>query len=70
MDKLLYLKNDQLRWLKSVIDDLKDALDSDKEQSQICLMKVSDRWSRYDSIVLQMLDSSEAMENIDELIDE
>ncbi|KRY28462.1 hypothetical protein T01_1179 [Trichinella spiralis] len=35
----------QLRWLTSAIDDLKDTLDSKKERRQICLVKISDRWS-------------------------
>ncbi|KRY46129.1 hypothetical protein T03_10923 [Trichinella britovi] len=34
-----------LRWLTSAIDDLKDTLDSEKERRQICLVKISDRWS-------------------------
>ncbi|KRX32268.1 hypothetical protein T09_12922, partial [Trichinella sp. T9] len=50
MDKLLHRKNAQLRWLRSALDDLRAALDSDRNHRQSCLMRVSEKWTKYDRV--------------------
>ncbi|KRX34809.1 hypothetical protein T05_137, partial [Trichinella murrelli] len=70
MDKLLHRKNAQLRWLRSALDDLRAALDSDRNHRQSCLMRVSEKWTKYDRVVEQLLEVSEIAESIDTLTDE
>ncbi|KRZ82897.1 hypothetical protein T08_1935 [Trichinella sp. T8] len=50
MDKLLHRKNAHLRWLRSALDDLRAALDSDRNHRQSCLMRVSEKWAKYDRV--------------------
>ncbi|KRZ20670.1 hypothetical protein T4B_5945 [Trichinella pseudospiralis] len=70
IDKLLHRKNAQLHWLRSALDDLRAALDSDKDHRQRCQMRVSEKWAKYDRVVEQLLEVSETAESIDTLIDE
>ncbi|KRY64854.1 hypothetical protein T4B_9517 [Trichinella pseudospiralis] len=64
MDKWYDGKSAQLLWLKPVIGDLKNDMDSDKEQSQICLTIVSHQWSRYEGIQWKSDDLINERENL------
>ncbi|KRZ47685.1 hypothetical protein T02_710 [Trichinella nativa] len=55
MVKLIHRKNAHLRWLRSALDDLRAALDSDRNHRQSCLMRVSEKWTKYDRVVEQLL---------------
>ncbi|KAL1244187.1 Phosphatidylinositol 4-kinase alpha [Trichinella spiralis] len=59
-----------LRSKISTLDDLRAALDSDRNHRQSCLMRVSEKWTKYDRVVEQLLEVSETAESIDTLIDE
>ncbi|KRY44476.1 hypothetical protein T03_11760 [Trichinella britovi] len=62
MVKLLHRKNAHLRWLRSALDDLRAALDSDRNHRQRCLMRVSEKWIKYDRVLRMKADQDSGIQ--------